>query len=107
MKTVLIMAFLAATLGSSYAEETILVETRIVDGPASLKLSKSDFETRAILEYPGLNMLTAPRMTLVNGKSGMISVQETRSVRSAEDNKEMRVPTGVQLKIFRSRTALC
>jgi hypothetical protein len=104
MKIVLILAFLAGTWGASCAEDTIRVETKIIDGPASLKLSKSDFETRAILQYPGLNMLTAPRMTLINGKSGTISVQETRSVRSAEDNKEMRVPTGVQLKIFPTAT---
>jgi hypothetical protein len=104
MKMHLIFSFLAATLISAPAEDTIKVETKIIDGPATLKLSKADFETRAILEYPGLNMLTAPRMTLVNGKSGTISVQETRSVRSAEDNKEMRVPTGIQLKIFPTAT---
>ena len=104
MKILLILAFLAGKIAVSHAEDTIRVETKIIDGPASLKLSKSDFETRAILEYPGLNMLTAPRMTLINGKPGTISVQETRSVRSAEDNKEMRVPTGVQLKIFPTAT---
>src|SRR5437868_7441164 len=104
MKILLILGFLGITIGFSKAEDIIRVETKIIDGPATLKLSKSDFETRTILEYPGLNMLTAPRMTLLNGKSGTISVQETRSVRSAEDNKEMRVPTGVQLKIFPTAT---
>ncbi|HUR44416.1 MAG TPA: hypothetical protein VMZ27_00975 [Candidatus Saccharimonadales bacterium] len=100
MKIFWLAAFLSSALHLSRAEDIIQVDTKIIDCPASLKLSKSDFQGRNLLEYPGLNMLTAPRMILLNGKSGTIAVQEPRSVRSAEDDKEMRVPTGVQLKIL-------
>ena len=100
MKILWLTLLIVAAPQLARSEDIIHVDAKIIDCPAVLKLSKPDFEGSNLLLYPGLNVLSAPRMILLNGKSGSIAVQEQRSVRSADDEKEMRVPTGVQLKVF-------
>src|SRR4051812_21209274 len=100
MKLGMLLAALLLGMGCSFASEIIRVDAKIIDSPAMLLLDKSDFDTRANLLYPDLNVLNAPRMLLLDGKSGTISIRETTPVRSADDNSEIQVPAGVQLKIL-------
>jgi hypothetical protein len=100
MKLRIVFAVWLAGLGCSFASELIRVDAQIIDGPAALLLEKTDFETKANLFYPDLNVLKAPRMLLLDGKSSTISIQETKPVRSADDNSEIQIPAGVRLKIL-------
>lgn len=100
IKAAYILALMLAGSVCLPAAEMIRVEAKIIDAPAALLLEKSDFETKARLEYPDLNVLQVPKLLLIDGKSGTITVQETRPVRNAEDNKEIQIPSGAQLKIF-------
>jgi hypothetical protein len=100
MKAAFILTMLVLGNVCSFAAETIRVDAKIIDGPAALLLTKRDFETKARLKYPDLNVLTAPSLVTFDGQSGVITIQENRPVRTAKDDTEIQIPSGVQLKVL-------
>ena len=96
----LISILLLCVCARAQAQENVRLEAKVFQAPASFQISKEDVAHKTFLDLPGVEILTAPKMLLVSGKSGILSIQDTKKVPSGETNGDFDLPSGIQFKVF-------
>ncbi len=102
MKTTLLVLSVSLLSLPLLAQDGILVEAKIIESPAGLKLTRANCESAAFVKKKGLKILSAPRLQTSSGIPATVFVGQSIPVRSPDDGTLKQLPQGegVQMKIL-------
>ena len=102
MRNIPLVAVLCLLALPLLAEDTILVEAKVIEAPAGLKLTKADCESPAFLKKKGIGLMSRPRVLTTSGVPATVFVGRSVKVRIPESGERGTPPVGdgMELRIL-------